>query len=178
MLFIICSIIAILGLTTAFTCWMTGGWTYWGCSGVGAMKGCCGGGGTSKVSSSSSLRRSTICSTIALALWYPSSSMVASVSLSSWWAVRKWSIKLTQVLSTAGFLIHFLTSDRKILCLLMMMYPMWTCCFGVYADSANSATSHRSSTALKMVSIGSLTSYVSFKVSSYFSCSSCYVIFP
>ena len=68
---------------------------------------CCIGGflwGLSMTTSSRSL--STIVFKKSLALWHPIPSDEAAISLSSMWDWVKCNLKLAQVLSTAGFLIH------------------------------------------------------------------------
>ena len=118
--------------------------------------------------SSASLRRYTICSTIAFSLWNSSSSIVMSVSCSSWCAWQKCFMKLIHVLSVVGFLIYLMTSLRKIGCLDTIKYPMLTSCLVEYRKCGNSVILHKSFTKLKMSSIGSLTLYASFFVLSYF----------
>ena len=164
-----------LGVITTLACccgWIVIPWgIYWGTGGGG-------GGEITGSFFSAYLRRSKSFSTIALALWKPSSSIVLLVSRSSWWAWQKFVMKFVHVFSVVVFLIHLLTSLRNMGCLDTIKYPMLTCCLAEYRQFANSAILHRSLTELKISSIGSLTLYASFVVSSYFVWSSFSLILP
>ena len=92
--------------------------------------------------------------------------------------LKKCVMKLVHVLLIVGFLIYLLTSLLKMVCLDTIKYPMLTFCLAEYGQFSRSVILHRSSTELKMSSIGSLTLYVSFVVSSYLFRSSFSLILP
>ena len=113
----------------------------------------CSAGGLSRTPSVQSL--SMMVSTRALALWNPSSSAEADVSLSSTWACVMCSLKFAHVLSASAFLTHLRTSERSWRWEFIMMNPRFTICEGEYRTMLNC----KSSMSLKIPSIGTRVSY-------------------